>query len=349
VDDLRSDLRSSFASDEEIESLCLRNLLASAEAKIFFKDRESRFLLVSAGFLAVLEQGASLDELVGRTDFDIFSRPHAVRAFEDERRVIETGEAMLAKVQRETFDDRPDVWVSTTKMPLRDERGNTVGTWGIARDVTERTLVEVERARLAAIVDCSQDAIIGKDRDAVITVWNPGAERLYGYAASEAIGQPISLLLPPALRGEDREILRRVLTGEQIEHYQTDRVCKDGSVVNVSLSVSPILDIDRQVIGASSITRDVTAAVRAQHEIALQAELLDQVDAAVIATDTASVVQYWSRGAEQLYGYTAEEAIGHEVIDLIVPGESQAEMMNLGGSALAGRPAESESGPRRGS
>jgi PAS domain-containing protein len=123
VGDLRSDLGSSF-SGEKLESLCMRNLLASAEDKIFFKDRESRFLFVSAGFLAALERERSLDWLVGKTDFDIFSEPHAAAAFEDEQRVIETGKPMVAKVERETFDDRPDAWVSTIKMPLRDERGH---------------------------------------------------------------------------------------------------------------------------------------------------------------------------------------------------------------------------------
>ena len=136
----------------------MRNLLASAEDKIFFKDREGRFLFVSVGFLAALERERSLDWLVGKTDFDIFSEPHAAAAFEDEQRVIETGKPMVAKVERETFDDRPDAWVSTIKMPLRDERGKIVGTWGIARDVTDRERAEAERARLAAVVECSQDA-----------------------------------------------------------------------------------------------------------------------------------------------------------------------------------------------
>jgi diguanylate cyclase (GGDEF)-like protein/PAS domain S-box-containing protein len=342
VDDLRSGFRSGFSSGEELESLCMRNLLASAEDKIFFKDRESRFLFVSAGFLAALKRERSLDWLVGKTDFDIFSEPHAAAAFEDEQRVIETGEAMIAKVERETFHERPDSWVSTTKMPLRDERGNIVGTWGIARDVTDRERAEAERARLAAIVDSSQDAIIGKDRDGVITVWNPAAERLYGYAASEVIGRPASLLIPPAHHAEDREILQRVLEGERLEHYRTERVCKDGSVVNVSLSVSAIRDVDGQVIGASSIARDMTAAVRAQERIALQAQLLDEVDAAVIVTGAEGVIRYWNSGAQRLYGYAAEETAGHRLFDLIMPEESHAEALSLRGRARAGRPLSGE-------
>jgi diguanylate cyclase (GGDEF)-like protein len=120
------------------------NLLASPEERVFFKDLQSRFLLVSAGWLDAEAQERSLDDVLGKTDFDIFSRPHAIAAFEDEQRVIETGEPMAAKLECETFEDRPDVWVSTTKLPLRDQRQSIVGTWGIARDVTAQ--VEAERA-----------------------------------------------------------------------------------------------------------------------------------------------------------------------------------------------------------
>jgi diguanylate cyclase (GGDEF)-like protein/PAS domain S-box-containing protein len=219
--------------------------------------------------------------------------------------------------------------------------GGALGAVALLIKMFKRTIVDRDQ-RLAAIVDSSQDALIGKDRDGVITVWNRGAERLYGYPASEAIGQPVSLLVPPSHAGEAHEFLRRVLAGERVERYRTERVCKDGSVVNVSVSVSPIHDTDGAVVGASSIARDVTSAMRAEREIVLQAELLDEVDAAVTATDTAFVVQYWNQGAEQLYGYSAEDAIGRSVIDLIVPDQSRATVMELGGSALAGRPAEAE-------
>jgi diguanylate cyclase (GGDEF)-like protein/PAS domain S-box-containing protein len=122
----------------------MRNLLANPNERFFFKDRESRFLLVSAGFLAGLAQGRAVEEVIGKTDFDIFSTPHALAALEDERRVIATGRAMVAKVERETFHDRSDLWVSTTKLPLLDRDGEIIGTWGISRDITPQ--VEAEQA-----------------------------------------------------------------------------------------------------------------------------------------------------------------------------------------------------------
>jgi diguanylate cyclase (GGDEF)-like protein/PAS domain S-box-containing protein len=122
----------------------MRNLLAEPNERFFFKDRESRFLLVSAGFLAALARGLPLEKVIGKTDFDIFSTPHALAALEDEQRVIATGRAMVAKVERETFHDRVDVWVSTTKLPLLDEHKKIIGTWGISRDITAQ--IEAEHA-----------------------------------------------------------------------------------------------------------------------------------------------------------------------------------------------------------
>ncbi|HZV27486.1 MAG TPA: diguanylate cyclase, partial [Acidothermaceae bacterium] len=125
--------------------------------------------------------------------------------------------------------------------------------------------------RLAKIVEFSRDAIIGHGRDGLVNVWNAGAQRLYGYQASEVIGQSLGVLVPPELRGEEVEILRQVLAGGQIEDHQTERVRKDGSVVTVSLSVGPIRDSSGRVAGSSAIARDLTSALQAQETIRRQA------------------------------------------------------------------------------
>jgi diguanylate cyclase (GGDEF)-like protein/PAS domain S-box-containing protein len=125
-----------LSSQQEIEGLCMRNLLASSEERIFFKDRESRFLFVSAGWLHAYQDGRPLGDVIGKTDFDIFSNAHAAEALEDEQRIIRTGEPMVGKLERETFHDRPDAWSSTTKQPLFDESGEIIGTFGLSRDIT---------------------------------------------------------------------------------------------------------------------------------------------------------------------------------------------------------------------
>ncbi len=129
-------------SRDEIERICIRNLLDLPGEHIFFKDLDSRFLAVSRGLLEDQLPGWSAEDVLGKTDFDIFSEPHAVAAFEDEQRIIRTGDSIVGKVERETFRNRPDVWVSTTKFPLRDDSGKIIGTFGISRDVTAQIVAE---------------------------------------------------------------------------------------------------------------------------------------------------------------------------------------------------------------
>jgi diguanylate cyclase (GGDEF)-like protein/PAS domain S-box-containing protein len=126
-----------------------RNLMRTPGERIFFKDMDSRFQLVSSEFLADQAHGASLDQVVGKSDFDFFTNDHACAAFEDEQRVIRTGEPVVGKIERETFSDRPDAWVSTTKTPLRDDEGKVIGTMGISRDVTAQVLAELALAHQA--------------------------------------------------------------------------------------------------------------------------------------------------------------------------------------------------------
>lgn len=123
-------------------------------------------------------------------------------------------------------------------------------------------------AFLAALVDSSDDAIVGKTLDGVIRSWNPAAERLFGYSAAEAVGQSITLIIPPERYDEEREILSRLRRGERIEHFETVRVTKDGHPVAISLTVSPIVDDDGRIVGASKIARDVGAVNQAREMLA---------------------------------------------------------------------------------
>jgi diguanylate cyclase (GGDEF)-like protein/PAS domain S-box-containing protein len=128
----------------DLKLTCMANLLANTDERVYFKDLHSRFLFVSAGWLAAAAPGRSVEEVVGLTDFDVFSPEHAAEAMEDEQRVIRTGEPIVGKLERESFGDRVGFWVSTTKMALRDESGRVIGTFGISRDITAQ--VEAEKA-----------------------------------------------------------------------------------------------------------------------------------------------------------------------------------------------------------
>ena len=126
------------------------------------------------------------------------------------------------------------------------------------QDITARKHAEGANARLAAIVESSDDAIVGKTIEGIITNWNSGAERIFGYAPGDVIGKPITVLIPSDRHDEEPGILERIKCGERVEHYDTVRQRKDGTLVDVSLSVSPIKDATGRVIGASKIARDIT-------------------------------------------------------------------------------------------
>jgi PAS domain S-box-containing protein len=138
---------------------------------------------------------------------------------------------------------------------------------------------------LAAIVASSEDAIYSKDREALITSWNRAAQRLYGYAADEVLGRPVSILIPEDKKGEEFDILHRILDGQRVEHYETRRQRKDGSIVEVSISVSPVHDVDGEIVEAAVIGRNITEQKRLERELrrlqeeqahAAERQLLDQ-------------------------------------------------------------------------
>jgi diguanylate cyclase (GGDEF)-like protein/PAS domain S-box-containing protein len=133
----------------ELKLTCMNNLLSATEERVYFKDLRSRFLLVSKGWTAAYAPGRAEEELIGETDFDVFDEQHASVAFADEQQIIRTGRAIAGKVQRETFSGRAATWASTTKMPLRDERGKIIGTFGISRDITAQIEAENALARQA--------------------------------------------------------------------------------------------------------------------------------------------------------------------------------------------------------
>jgi PAS domain S-box-containing protein len=182
--------------------------------------------------------------------------------------------AIAIKEQRivrgmEAIAERPDgtrVPFDPYPTPLFDASGELVGAINMLVDLTARKEVEETKLRLAQIVQFSDDAIISKSINGIIQSWNAGAERIFGYTASEAIGQSVEMLIPLDRRNEEPEILNRIRGGERIDHYETVRRRRDGSLIDVSLSVSPIMDADGRIIGASKIARDITERRRAEEQ-----------------------------------------------------------------------------------
>jgi PAS domain S-box-containing protein len=162
--------------------------------------------------------------------------------------------------------DGTEVPIDDSAAPIRQD-GRTVGVVLVFRDITERKRAQQDAGYLAAIVESSDDAIIGKTPAGVIQTWNRGAERVYGYPAEEVIGRPMMELLPEDRRHEESNILERLRTGERIIHFETVRVRKDGKAIDVSLTISPIRDRSGQVVGISHVARDITEQKRAAEQI----------------------------------------------------------------------------------
>jgi two-component system, chemotaxis family, CheB/CheR fusion protein len=158
--------------------------------------------------------------------------------------------------------------------PLYDPSGELIGAVNMLVDITDRKRAEQATRQLAAVVEHSDDAILTKDLDGVITSWNRGAERLFGYTAEETIGRLITILIPRDRHDEERDILGRIRRGEHVDHYETVRQCKDGSLLDISLTISPLKDADGKIIGASKIARDITERRRAQE---LQKLLINEI------------------------------------------------------------------------
>jgi PAS domain S-box-containing protein len=225
--------------------------------------------------------------------------------------------------QHETIRVRKDgsrVDVSLTVSPMYDARGRIIGVSKIARDMTERNQAARAALQLASIVESSDDAIISKDLDGIITTWNRAAERLFGYTAAEAVGQPVTILIPPERLAEEPDILARIRRGERIEHFETVRRRKDGSAIDISLTISPMKDARGRVVGASKIARDITESKQAARAALQLASIVESSDDAIISKDLDGVITTWNRGAERLFGYTAAEAVGRPVT-ILIPSE----------------------------
>ena len=192
----------------------------------------------------------------------------------------------------EAIAERPD----GTRVPfepyptlLFNASGDLIGAVNMLIDITDRKHAEEVKHRLATIVEFSDDAVISKSLHGIIESWNAGAERIFGYTASEAIGRSVELLIPPDLRKEEPQILDRIRRGERIEHYETVRRRKDGSLINISLTVSPIVDAHGRVIGASKIARDITERKRSEEHISVLAREAEHRAKNILATVQATV------------------------------------------------------------
>jgi PAS domain S-box-containing protein len=229
------------------------------------------------------------------------------------------GEKLKAK-DLEIIVERPDGerrHVIPAPRILTNIHGKITGAVNCLFDITERKRAETAAMRLAAVVQSSHDAVAAKTLNGIITDWNQSAERIFGYKPKEIIGKSVLTLIPKDRQDEEQEILRTIRRGELLDHYQTVRRRKDGKLIDVSLTISPIKDPKGKIVGVSKIARDITKQKQTERRLTEQTRLLDLTNDAIIVRDHQDRIVYWNRGAEEMYDFSAKEALGkitHELL-----------------------------------
>jgi PAS domain S-box-containing protein len=298
----------------------LRDFIENATVSLHWVGPDGTILWANRAELELL--GYAKEEYFGRNIVD----------FHVDRPVIDDIlRRLLSKEEIHGYEARLRCKDGSVKYVLINSSGLWEGerflhTRCFTHDITDRKRAEEAQTRLAAIVESSDDAIISKTLDGIITSWNRGAERLFGHTAAEAVGRSITLIIPPERHGEEPAILARLRRGERIEHFETVRVAKDGQRLDISLTISPVRDREGRIIGASKIARDITARKHAEAALREQARLLREVADAGLTIHSAGSL-------DSVMGVIAEEArtiLGaHRVVVSLTVGEGCAQETNV--------------------
>jgi PAS domain S-box-containing protein len=282
--------------------------------------------------------GYSSEEIIGRsgsllTPEGRASQMDAMLARIKDGHAIEHFETTLAQ------KDGTVVSVSITIAPIRDEDGVVVGASAVHRDVTEQRLALAVAQRAAAIVENSDDAIISFTLDGIVTSWNPAAERMYGYSSAEAIGTSILGRTPEDRTDQINSILADVRAGRHGEHHETNRFRKDGTVIPVSFTMSPIRDENGTIIGASTIARDMTEQRKAIEIAQRMAAIVESSQDAIVSKSLDGNIASWNPAAERMFGYSSDEIIGKPG-SLLGPEDRADEIRDILAKVSAGQPVE---------
>jgi PAS domain S-box-containing protein len=214
--------------------------------------------------------------------------------------------------------------------PKFDKNREVEGYLAFITDITDRKKGQEINAMMAAIVQSSDDAIIAKTLNGTITSWNSAAERLFGYTEEEMLGQSIMKLIPKDREAEEVEIISKLKKGEKIDHFETKRVTKQGNLLDISLTISPIRDSNGTVIGASKIARDITLRKKGEELNGRLAAIVQSSDDVIIGKTLDGIVTNWNTAAEKLFGFTEEEMIGQSITKIIPPERIHEEYDILG-------------------
>jgi PAS domain S-box-containing protein len=315
-----------------------RNAEAQAHLAAIVQSADAAILTLSPDFrIATWNRGAEIlfgytgDEAIGQRPVDfLYPAAEKERALTQFVTDVESfrGPVRKARYFEETLQRKDGTLFEASLIAsgIYDDEGQLAGVSAIVRNISEQKRKERDLTRLASIVESSDDAISSIDRDFRITSWNPGAERMFGLSAREAIGQPITLPTPPELRevvkrDMEEDLLLMQKRRDFVRRLAISLPKKDGTVAEVSLVVSGIYDEGGNLVGLSQIFRDITETKRAEREQALLAALVKSSDDGIVSVGLDARILSWNAAAEKLFGFTAKEAIGQNLVELLVPPE----------------------------
>ncbi|WP_324719922.1 PAS domain S-box protein [Salinimicrobium sp. HB62] len=235
-------------------------------------------------------------------------------------RVLKTGKE---EGKSEIRIQRPDglyKFLLVFPKPIFDKEGKLSGAFNTLIDITDLKADHVKKETLSAIVESSDNAIISKDLSGRITSWNPGAERIFGYSEAEALGQPITMLIPTYLLEQEKEIIANIKNGVRMDIIETRRLTREGKEIPVSLAVSPVKDIFGRIVGASKVAQDISEKLLGEEKQAILSAIVESSDDAIVSKNLKGIIMSWNRGAEEIFGYSEAEVLGKS-ITLLIPEE----------------------------
>ncbi len=322
------------------EQYLMRALMGNIPDAIFFKDPQGRFLRVNKA-LATKHKHASTEEAVGKTDFDFFLKESAQTRYDQEQEIIRSGQPLVDVEEEELWPDRLPTWTSTTKMPLRDEQDQIVGTFGVSRDITERKRAEKERSRLVAILESTPDFVATADVDGHVLYINRAGRKMLGIGEEEDItGMRISDAHPQwALEVVQSELFPTILK-EGIWSGETAFLSRDGREIPISQVALAHRTPEGETEFLSTVARDITERKHAESEILLQKarfqQLFENAPMGILRVDQNDIVLDANKEFEAIFQFSLSEMRGRPINEIVLSKAQREEGTALSARALQG-------------
>jgi PAS domain S-box-containing protein len=308
--------RAPRVNDEDAKMRRLATVVLDSNDAITILDFDGRINAWNRG--AELMYGYSENEALRMTIWQLAPPDKTAEQKEFNRRIFAGEKVSSFETQRQTKDGGIlDVWITVTK--LVDDSGKAIGIASTERDITERKKEEANLRRLATVLLDSNDAITISDFDGRITAWNRSAERMYGYSEEEALSMSIWLITPPDKIAEKKAFINRLIAGEAVSSFETQRVTKDGRILDVWLTLTKVMDDAGKPIGIASTERDITERKKEEANLRRLATVLRDSNDAITIQDFEGKILAWNHGAELMYGYSEQEALQKNIWLLTPP------------------------------